>query len=220
MKTPAINPRFSATIALCVSLLLPAAGALAGAVVSDGLEPVEIKRLDEVRAKPNVQWQAYTHVQLAPLDMSEAVIKAPSRTDKRDIKPLTEKQVQEFNEIYQKAFTRELIEDGAFTTGEGEQKSLLIRAKVLELAPTHIPDRRTNASGFNKVYTETAGKITMAFDILDASTGELLAQVVDQREGNRMWRENNEIHNRSQVRQMMGSWARIFRNHMDHLAGQ
>jgi hypothetical protein len=209
-------------IALAAWLCSPTVVLASEQVASEpSLTRIEVDRLDEVFVKPGVNWQQYTHVLLEPLDMSATEIKAPAGTHKRDIKPLTDKQKQDFDTSYRRAFIRELIEDDAFMEAHQPQPfTLRIQAKLLTLAPTYIPDSRVNISGRNKVYTETAGKIEMAFEISDAGTGEVLARVSDERSAMRMWRQNTALQNRSQVNQIMGTWARIFRNHLDDVAGR
>ncbi|MDN3638154.1 DUF3313 family protein [Simiduia curdlanivorans] len=203
-------------IALMAAPLVTAAGVEASA--NAGMEKVEVKRLDEVLAKPNIDWAKYTSVSITPLDMSTTTIKAPSGTHKRDIPELTEKIQAPFKDLYLKAFTREFSEDGLLAeAGSKKSGTLRIDSKILELAPTYIPDSTMNASGRNRAYTQTAGKIQMQFDIYDAATGEHLATVTDKREATKMWRENNSVQNRSQINQIMGTWARIFRTHLDDL---
>lgn len=209
-------------VAALIVFWLPVVGLQAAELVEPpALTKVKMDRLDEVYAKPGVDWHQYTHVLLAPLDMSDTEIKAPSGTHKRDVKPLTDKQKNTFDTAFQRAFTRELHEDDAFQlAARAQPNTLKIQGKLLQLAPTYIPDSRMAASGRNRVYSETAGTIKMQFDIYDAASGELLAQVTDKREATRMWRENNAVQNRAQVNQIMGSWARIFRNHLDAVSGR
>lgn len=211
-------------VAALILFCLPVVGLQAAEVAESqapALTKVKLDRLDEVYAKPGVDWHQYTHVLLAPLDMNDTEIKAPSGTHKRDIKPLTDKQKEAFNSAFQRAFTRELNEDDAFqAASEAQANTLKIQGKILQLAPTYIPDSRMAASGRNRVYSETAGTITMQFEIYDAVSGELLAKVTDKREATRMWRENNAVQNRAQVNQIMGSWARIFRNHLDDVSAR
>jgi len=206
--------------AVCIALMaVPfVAAADVEASANAGMEKVKVKRLDEVLAKPNIDWGKYTNVSITPLDMTATKIKAPSGTHKRDIPELTEKVQAPFKDLYLKAFTREFSEDGLLAeAGSKKPGTLRIDSKILELAPTYIPNSTMNVSGRNKVYTETAGKIEMQFDIYDAATGEHLARVTDKREATKMWRENNSVHNRSQINQIMGTWARIFRTHLDDL---
>ncbi|UTA48181.1 DUF3313 domain-containing protein [Simiduia sp. 21SJ11W-1] len=218
MKSLSSKTLFAAAVALAGVLMMPASNALAESAPADGLAPVKVKRLDEVRAKPGVAWGEYTHVQLLALDVSDVAIKAPAQTHKRDIKPLTDKQKAALSESYARAFTRELIEDGIFKTAEqGAANTLVIRAKLVEIAPNYIPSSGFAMSGRHRVYAENAGKMTMTFELLDGASGELLAQITDEREGTRMWREINPVEVRSQTNQIMSSWARIFRNHLDDL---
>ncbi|BFM10018.1 hypothetical protein R50072_01710 [Simiduia litorea] len=206
--------------AVCVALMAAPFVSAADAEVSAsaGMEKVKVKRLDEVMVKPNIDWGKYTSVRITPLDMSTTKIKAPSGTHKRDIPELTEKTQAPFKDLFLKAFTREFSEDGLLADeGTNKPGTLRIDSKILELAPTYIPDSKMNASGRNRAYTETAGKIQMQFDIFDAATGEHLATITDKREATKMWRENNAVQNRSQINQIMGTWARIFRTHIDDL---
>lgn len=185
---------------------------------AQGLEKVKVKRLDEVFVKPDVDWAIYTGVAIDPLDMTATKIKAPSSTKKRDIPVLDEKFEAPFKESYMKAFTREFSEDNLLVdAGAAKAGTLRISAKLLELAPTYIPSGQMNI-GRSDVYTETAGKMQIQFDLYDAKTGEHLAKITDQREGTRMWRENNRVNNRSQVNQIMNAWARLLRTHLDDIA--
>lgn len=191
------------------------------AQVPAGLEKVKVKRLDHVYARPGIDWSQYSKVIVDPLDMSQTVIKAPSHTLKKDIPTLNDKNSAPFKASFMKAFTREFTEDDLLVeVKDAKPGTLRISAKLLEIAPTYFPNSRTEFSSRNKVYSETAGKLEMQFEIRDAATGELLTQATDKREANRMWRENNPIENRAQINQIMGTWARIFRTHLEDVAGQ
>lgn len=181
-----------------------------------GMEKVKVKRLDTVYKKPDVDWSRYAGIYVEPLDLTGVDIKYPRDTKKRDQKPLSEKSIAQFKELYHKAFTRELSEDG-FLVAESAAKegALVLKARVLEIAPTYVPDSLMETSGRNRVYAETAGKMTIQFDFVDGKTGELLVQATDKREPTRQWREINSVQVRSQVNQLMGSWARIVRTNLE-----
>jgi hypothetical protein len=206
-------------MAMLAVLWLPAVAA--SAAPTSALAEVRVDRLDEVLAKPGVDWQQYTRVLLAPLDLSEVTIAAPAATPKRDVKPLTAAQQQAIGESYSRAFSRELVEDELFVAVDTAQPgTLTIKAKLLAWAPTYLPSERLEASGRNRVYTETAGKLTLQVEIYDATSGELLARVTDERAATRMWRQNNSVQNRAQINQVMGAWARIFRTHLGDVTGR
>ena len=183
-----------------------------------GMQEVKVKRLDTVYSKPDTDWAQYSGIYVEPLDLSGAEIDVPSGTRKMDVPKLTDDHIAMFQELYMNAFTREFTEDGLFATeAAAKDGALVLRTKVLVIAPSYIPDRRMQYSGRNKAYTENAGKMTLQFDFVDGKTGELLARAVDRREPTRMWRENNPVQNRSQVSQLMGSWARIVRTNLEEL---
>lgn len=196
----------------CVALAIPQVHADAPA----GMEKVKVKRLDSVYKKPGADLSQYTGIYVEPLDLTAAEIKYPRDTKKRDQKPLTEKDIAMFQEMYAKAFTRELSEDSFLVTeSSAKDGTLVLKARVLEIAPTYVPNDLMESSGRNRVYAETAGDLTIQFDFIDGKTGELLVRATDKREPTRQWREINSVQVRSQVNQLMGSWARIVRTHLE-----
>lgn len=204
---------------LCAGLLtLPVWSAPAEAPA--GMEKVKVRPFDQVFAKPGAQWSKYKTVVVDPLDMSKASIDPPSSSGRHKVKvkPLTEQQIALFQEAYMKAFVRELTEDELFVSADKAQAdSLRISAVMLEIAPTYLPDPEIESSGRNAVYAESAGSLTIQFDIYDATSGELLAQVVDKRDRTThgMWREINRVEARSQMKQIMSNWARLFRSRLE-----
>lgn len=180
-----------------------------------GLEPIKISRLDQAYAKPGLDWGSYGAIVIAPLDMAEVTVKAPSQIHKRDLAPLSDRDKTLYIDSFKRAFNREFSQHLAVDRSSGEQpplhspSAIILSAKLVTLAPTYAETRRPSSAP-HRVYSETSGKITMQFEIRDHASGELLAQMTDEREASRMWRENNSVQNRAQVRQIMSTWAGIF----------
>lgn len=210
--------RTSLLTSVLISAVLAMPQAMAGQA-PEGMEPVKVKRLDSVYKKPHIDWSQYAGIYVEPLDVAGATIKYPRDTKNRDKKPLTEKQIGMMQELYAKAFTRELSEDDFLVAeASGKEGVLILRAKVLEIAPSYVPRSEIENSGLNKVYAENFGKMKIQFQFVDGKTGEVLVQAVDQREPTRMWRELNSVQVRSQMNQLMGSWARIIRTNIEDVA--
>lgn len=191
----------------------------------EGLEKVKVRPFDQVFTKPGVQWSQYKSVLVDPLDLSQTTIDPPESSGRHKVKvpPLSEEQIAHFQEAYIKAFSRELTEDNLFSqTDKPQPGSLRISASLLEIAPTYLPESHIESSGRNAVYAESAGSLTILVKISDASSGELLAQVTDKRDRTThgMWREINRVEARSQMRQIMSNWARLFRSRLEEAMQQ
>ena len=69
----------------------------------------------------------------------------------------------------------------------------------------------------SRQYTVSAGEMTLFAELYDSETGEVLARVVDRREGRGSGRMSfsNSVTNTEEARSVASVWARVLRNGLD-----
>lgn len=168
--------------------------AFAGAPpAADGLVAVASRQLDEVATRPGVDFAAYRRVIVEP---AHAALRKDwlkdLNTTRGPARWLTQDDAQQ---IVDEAATR-LAAMLARVFGERGYEIVTAPAPgVLRLAPTvtdldvYAPD--APAPGIARYYARDAGQATLALDVRDAVTGELVARVID-----RGTAEQIRLHNR------------------------
>ena len=141
---------------------------------------------------------------------------ATSAATRREFQ-LTDANIQNLQRAFQETFAAELGETGDYElVSEPGQDVLRISAVVNGIAPSApADDGRARATGRTRIYTESAGSMTITFGFSDSENGQLLALVKDSRAGTPMWNVNNSVTNMSDVRFMFRRWARMLRARLD-----
>ncbi len=190
-------------------------------VIMDRLHLVTNARVGMAYVDPEADFGQFSQILLEPLDMSRTRIVQPNRgnTSVTGNRPweLTDADRETLQRIYLEVFTRELEETGDYdVVTEPGPGVLKISATITQLAPSASrDDMRSRPAGRSRVYTESAGTMTIAFGFSDSETGEILAVVKDARRGSPVWGVNNAVTNLSDIRFMFARWARMVRARLD-----
>jgi hypothetical protein len=215
---------------LLVASVLAAGGAFAASqdafdeqIASEGLQKVKVKNIDLVYALPGASFAGYDSVMIDPrVDVSFRKDFDPAKVGSR-MKLSTD----ELNEIRTKVATavhEEFVKE--LTTKKGTYgladkagpKVLDVRLAIANLY-SNAPD--TMQPGRSRVYTVSAGEMTLAMELRDSETGAVLARVYDRREArdSGQFMLTNSVTNTAEVRRMAASWAKIMRERMDAAHG-
>ncbi len=187
-----------------------------------GLNAVEKSRFDGTFVAPNARFSHYKKLLVEQLDLSDVKIRKQNM-DKINDTPweLNDADRRYYQERYNEALMANLIADGRFATSlQAGSDVLLVKAKVLEIAPLASKDDQQGRPVMMKVYSEGMGTMTLELTLIDSSSGELLAIITDQRDLGRLWEENNRVTNNIQVRLAFNQWLRMLRTELDRLSAQ
>jgi hypothetical protein len=219
--------RFPALVRV-LPLLLAAATAFAAstqdveeAMSYDGLQKIKVKNIDLAYARPGATLAAYQRVKLDPVEVSFHKSWDPKKTgssfkisaeDRENIRTGVATLVRE-------EFAKALQSDSIYkVTEESGPDVLRVRASIVNLY-VNAPDTAT--SGRSRTYTVSAGEMTLAAELYDSETGEVLARMVDRREarGTGIMQLSNGVTNSGEARSIAALWARILRKALDDAHG-
>ncbi len=185
----------------------------------DGLVRREVKGLDTVYVRPNVQFPPYRKVMLDPVQVSFSKSWDPNVT--RDIsRRLNAADLERIKEalagIFRESFSDELAKGGYALTDAPEEDTIRVSAAIVDLY-INAPD--VMAPGRSRTYTTSAGSMTLVMEVRDAPTGQLLARVIDARQADSgtylQW--TNAVTNRADARRIVDIWARKLREGLDRV---
>ena len=76
-------------------------------------------------------------------------------------------------------------------------------------------------SSRDRIYLSRVGEATLVLELRDSITEAILARAVDRRaaESSFSMSESNRVRNRSEVRRMAATWARMLRTRLDEFGG-
>ena len=210
---------------LCVSALL-LLGACAGdptIQTGDDAETImgTLNRVDNsamalAYVDPTADYSRYDRIHVTPLDVDNVEIVQPSNTSTSMVNrfnaewELTDQNREQLQSAFQEIMARELTRDNAFTLADGGGDDVLVvEAMLTRIAPTAPQDNAASrGAGRNRVFTETAGSVSIAIGFADGDSGEILAIIKDTRGGTTgTWGVNNSVTNMGEVRRAFGTWA-------------
>lgn len=220
--------RLAAVIAMAVTMTMVLVGCASTQSTRapetwDGLERREVKGIDAVYVRPNVQFPPYKSVMLDPVEV--AFSKSWKPNDTRDLsRHLDAEDLQkikdELAKLFRESFAEELAKGGYPLTETPTQDTMRVQAAIVDLY-VNAPDTMT--AGRSRTYTTEAGTMTLAMEIRDGPSGQLLARVVDKRTaetagGSMQW--TNSVTNRADAKRILDEWARRLRGALDKLNGR
>jgi hypothetical protein len=214
MKLSALAVSLAAFSLLAISAPLCAKQQELPEVTEDGLHRVPDSKLAVVYAEPGADLSGYEKVQL--LEAYVAFKKNWARDQRsRSAQPLSlsskdiERMKTGLSEEFQIEFTK-VLEDGGYpVVDQAGPEVLLIRPAIINLDVT-APD--TMAAGRSRVYTDSAGEMTLYVEIYDSVTGDLIAKAMDRRmdgRNNGFYTWTNSATNKQAAVRILRGWANI-----------
>lgn len=201
----------------------PTVDTSAGAEMTfDGLYPIKGGSADAAWARADVDLTQYSKLMLEgvgveyrPGGESGRMYSARSSADHFEV---TEKQKADFEALMAEVFREELGKSSHFTlVDEPGPDVLLIRGSLLDVVSYVPPD---TMSGRDRIYLSRVGEATLVLELRDSITEAILARAIDRRAAESQYqvRESNRVTNRSEVRRLAGTWARMLRTRLDEFA--
>lgn len=185
-----------------------------------GLVAVAKPQLDATYVAPGVKLATYKKLDIAKLDFSLVKIIDPHVSTYNDQKwELNDSDRAYYQEKYETAAKHSLLESGRFTAaGEPAADTLVLRAKILEIAPLGPKDDLKSRPTLMDVYSEGFGRMTVAFEFYDAKTNQLVFAATDEHDLGRMWEKNTRVQNNMQVRLAFDYWLSALQKQLDVLS--
>ena len=225
-----IAPRTFATL-IAVGLLIGSAGyqmraAAAdtlGAPEWDGLVRVNNKGLDHVYLLPDADFSVYKRVRLSLVDVefdrewerSRTRATASNRVSQADMEQIRKKLASEF----QRVFAEELGRSGYKLVDEDGEDVLKVYALISHL---YVSGPVTNTAGPSRTFVTETGRMTLAVEMRDSVTGQVLGRAVDTKQGRNTGRFqlSSPTSNLADARVAMRQWAQVLRTGLDDAEGR
>jgi len=220
--TPAGRYRLLAgLVASCVAAVGCASSgatqAIDEAMSHDGLQKIEVEGIELAYVRPRATLGGYNKVKLDPVEVAFDKDWDPQQPGSHFKISTKERESirTEVARIVSEQFVRELQRDQGYQiVQEAGYDVLRVRVSIINLMVT-APD--TNTTGISRVYTVSAGEMTLFAELFDSDTGALLARAIDRREARDAGRLtlSNTVVNLAANESIAATWARILRNALD-----
>jgi Protein of unknown function (DUF3313) len=182
----------------------------------DGLQKISIKGIDMAYAMPGATLAGYTKVMIEPISVrfhknwkptAPGSIRGVSASEQQRIRDGVAKTVYD-------TFVEELKKGGySLATTPGEDV-LRVQAAIANLYIT-APDVMT--PGRTRVYTVSAGEMTLIAELSDADSREVIARLVDryQARNTGSFQISSSVSNAAEARTAASGWAKILVSELD-----
>jgi len=186
----------------------------------DGLVRAEHRKLDQVWLLPQVDFSGYKRIWLTPVEVSFAADWPNRNTSGRvtatDMENIRKTLATEFRQV----FADELRRSGYVLVEQPGEDVLLVNAAIVDLFITG-PVTTSRAPG--RTYVTNTGRMTLAAELRDSVTGQLLARAVDTaqgRHGTTRFEVSTPASQMGDARAAMRSWAEVLRTGLDDAEGR
>ncbi|MFV0478573.1 MAG: DUF3313 family protein [Parahaliea sp.] len=221
--------KLMASLIATVLMLVLSACAQTGSTLQvetfDGLLQTPSTRFSKVYIKPGVDLSVYQRYALAECrvafrrnwlrDQNQSRLDLNNRVTQEDVNRIKDR----LSEDCEAHFRQALEVEPAYTLVEEAargQPVLLLQPSIINL-DINAPDVRS--AGHGRSYTTSTGEMTLSLDLSDATTGEVLARVVDRRrdpqDSYMSW--TNSVTNKAEADRVLKRWGDNLRKALDEL---
>ena len=189
-------------------------------VTHDGLTRVDKSVMDVAYVKADLDLRPYKKLWLVGADIQYRVVDdkgkhyRPGRDDQTEF-PISDEGKAMLKEVVTEAFREELAKSKRYQlTDHAAPDTLLLIGTLIDVVSKAPPD---DAPGRYEVYLSSVGEATLAFELRDSVSNEVLARVADRRaaEQEGFATPANSVTVWSEVRQLARSWASLLRKRLD-----
>jgi hypothetical protein len=181
----------------------------------EGLTAITVKGLDHVYARPGANLSQYDKIMLDPVEVSFSKSWKPDPAGG----PITAAEKQTIRDglarIFRDELKKQLGEPGGYPlVNTADTDVLRIRAEIRDLY-INAPDVPRAAA--KRTYAVSVGEMRLVAELRDASTGSLIARVIDyKKDPNAPWLHlTTRVDNAAAARRAVAEWAKILRRRLD-----
>lgn len=221
-----MKPKIHFTLALLIAVLF-SGSALAWKSypdqTDDGLDRVKSKKVDALYKKEGASLAPYTKVRIEECtvafrknwlrDQNMDRVGVSNRVNAEDMNKIQDG----LAEIFMEQFTKELEKGGYEVVDEDGEDVLLLQPAIVDLDVT-APDISMRQPNMVRTYTTSSGEMTLKLDLLDSSSNDLIARIIDKRQDNSAGNQiqyTNSITNKADAQRIVRSWATSLREALD-----
>jgi Protein of unknown function (DUF3313) len=183
---------------------------------ADGLQEIQVRGFDSAHAAPGVSLAAYTKVRMDPVavefdkDFKPMRVGSHTKLDSAELEEIRTAVANLVREEFMKSLQR-----GSYEIVEAEGPDVLdVRARIVDLI-VNAPD--TMEAGRNSSFTEYAGEMTLALELSDSLTGQVMVRAEDREKTleTGLLNRTTSVNNEADARLLVQNWARILRDRLD-----
>jgi hypothetical protein len=189
----------------------------------DGLTLVPDSKFDQVYKKSGADLSSYQEFGLESCEVAfkknwkrnqnQNRVDLSNRVTQQDVDRIKDSLSASCDEKFREALLESpaypLVEN--FSDGEAV---LILRPSIINL-DVNAPDVRS--TGMSRSYTTSAGEMTLSLELVDGTTGEVLARAVDRRRGTDtgMMQWTSSVSNKADADRTLRRWASVLREGLD-----
>lgn len=209
-----------------LSLALTAcAGSTTPKETHDGLVEVPDSKFGDAYMKPGADLSHFDEYGVTPCqvafkknwlrDQNSSRIDLSNRVTQKDVDRIKDTLAAECDTFFREALLEEPAYKLVESFDEGEQV-LVIRPNIINL-DVHAPD--VGRPGVTRTYTTSSGEMTLMLELVDGTTGEVLARVVDRKRGldDNMLQWSNSVTNKADADRALRRWSSLLRDALDNI---
>lgn len=177
-----------------------------------GLTVVAKPHLDSTYTLPHTNFAQYKKIIVSDLDLSSVKIIQPnSKTGFDHPWELNKDDNVYYQAKYAESAKEFLFDDGNYTaaTSAGAD-TLLLKAKITEIAPLASKDDLRGRPNIMDVYSEGFGRMTIVFEVYDSTSNKLLLLTSDEHDLGIIWEKNTRVQNNIQIKLAFDFWLNFF----------
>jgi len=184
-----------------------------------GLVVLAKSHLDATYVLPHAQWGHYKKIILDDLDLSSVnIINPNSYSIHRTPWELNDRDRAYYQEKYVSAANEQLFAKGYTAATTAGADTLLLKARITEIAPLAPKDDLKGRPTIMDVYSEGFGRMTIVFEVYDSVSNKLLLITSDEHDLGRFWEKNTRAQNNMQIRSAFDFWLRYLKKDLDKAA--
>ncbi|MES2673149.1 MAG: DUF3313 family protein [Pseudomonadota bacterium] len=185
-----------------------------------GLSPDTKTHFDVTFISSAVDFSQYKKLKADNLDLTQVKIINPSAQNTfQEPWQLNDDDRAYYQAKYLVAVQKSLFNSGLYiSTTEAGADTLVLKARITQIAPHASKDDLNGRPNFMKVYSEGFGRMTVVFEIQDSVSGKLVAMAADEHDLGSIWEENNRAQNNMQIRLAFDFWLNNLRKELTEAA--
>ena len=181
----------------------------------DGLKKINLKGIDMAYALPDASLAGYTKIIVEPVGVAFHKDWKPNSGSTGRVSAADQQKIrQNVAKTVHDAFVEELKAGGYAIVTDPGPDTLRVKANVINLYIT-APD--VMSPGRSRVYTASAGEMTLLAELEDSDTDAVIVRVIDRHQARSTgtFQITTSVSNAAEVRTAASSWAKILRTSLD-----
>lgn len=181
-----------------------------------GLVAVNKAYFDASYILPGTNFGQYKKIIIGDLDLSTTKIIRPSGPHAfNEAWELNDDDRKYYQAKYVESAQKFLFDDVYSVATTAATDTLLLKTKIVEIAPLASKDDFKSRPNMIDVYSEGFGRMTISFELYDSTSNKLIAVASDEHDLGKIWERNNRAQNNFQVKLAFDYWMRNLKRELE-----